>query len=96
VSTIDEQRAEFQKYLDAGYARATKDGPNDGDAAWTRNTGDGSYCSLVVLDSNATFKIDLRDRPLAEDPRSPVEPEWLCQTSVRLMWLEFYLLAMGA
>jgi hypothetical protein len=95
VSTVDDARAAFQRYLDGGYDRA-KEVPPGEDAAWTHNTGDGSFCSLVVLDSNATFKIDLRNPALAGDQPSPVEPEWLCQTWVYQTWLEFYLLARGA
>ncbi|MFS8101088.1 hypothetical protein LFM09_28590 [Lentzea alba] len=92
ISTISEQRAEFDKYLESGYVRANEGRPGEA-SAWKRHYG---YCSLVVLDSNATFKIDLRDPALVDDPESPVDPEWLCETSVRLMWLDYFLLAKGA
>lgn len=92
ISTISEQRTEFDKYLESGYARADEDRPGEA-SAWKHHYG---YCSLVVLDSNATFKIDLRDPSLVADPESPVEPEWLCETSVRLMYLDYFLLARGA
>ncbi|KJK51437.1 hypothetical protein UK23_06840 [Lentzea aerocolonigenes] len=94
VSTVDEQRAQFQRYLDDGYVRKTDDGMSNGDAAWQRATGDDTFCSLVVLDSNGTFRIDYRDPGLSGTPN--VEPEWLCHTKVRLLWLDFFLVARGS
>ena len=95
ISTADEQRLEFRRHLDADYVPA-KEGPPGQESAWTRDIGDGSFCSLVVLDSNALFKVDLRHPGLVREPQGSVEPEWLCQTEVRLLWLDFYLLARKA
>ncbi|MDT7784487.1 MAG: hypothetical protein QOF58_2906 [Pseudonocardiales bacterium] len=92
--TIDEKRVEFQKHLDAGWVRVEGTTLGD-DVVWTRGTGDGSFCSAFIRDSNATFKIDHRDPRLTDGTQGSVEPEWLCQTSVRLYYLDVYLLARG-